>query len=637
MAGPKKHHYVPQSILRRFSIKNEGRQVHVFDKASARTYAAAIVNAGSENHFYSVEVGDQRFVLEHLFDDIDREGATLLDKICQARSLCVLSKDERILLGAVAATQLLRVKWMRNEMIEVSRQMLGLLEKHGGISAQEIDNHVLSDRQARIASIERLADLPLFADFFLRKDLILISSGQKLFFIGDNPIVLYNSFPYGELGLSSPGVEIYFPISRDLVVGFYCRSIRDYLERFEDWGDTRFQLLLDSIQSGDSVEFSASQVDSLNQLQVHRSTRYLYSPEPDFSLATAMLDHDPDLAQGKAMIQIGWEGYTHREAMPMGTFVVAVGQVSHYMIPAEVIDDGSDDCEWAFRTPAPEMVRAAINDSPFKEVTLFIDKRMRRQTRDVIFLIKENDAICVRVRDEALHRLFRTIDNEKRAGAGGQIEESGDIALEIEASSREPVRRLSHESLQEFVALGRQLVEDGRIPESQLEELQEMEEHLREATPEEWENYNYFVENFPSDASDITSLVSSGDLLVQEKVHAFIRARLPNPSALESADFTVDHCIALGEALCGSAPEPARLWRRIRKLHSMVGIEDEAVAGLEEEFLSEFENDNNITDPGERLGRAIFMVYHEICWLISLTREQNNELAGGPATLHQEG
>ena len=625
MAGPKKHHYVPQSILRRFSINNEGRQIHVFDKASVRSYVAAITDAGAENHFYSVEIGDQRLVLEDLFNDIDNEGAKLLDKICQARSLTTLSAEERLLLCVVAAAQLLRVKRMRNDLIEVTRQLLATLEKFGVSNAQELDGHVMSENQARIASMERFVELPFFAGPFLEKDLILLSSQSESFFIGDNPVVVNNSFPYGELGLSSPGVEIYFPISRDLVVGFYCASIRrGYLEKFETWGETRYQPLLDSMRSGEPVEFSPEQVGFLNQLQVQRSTQHLYSAEPDFSLVTDMLALAPDMARSKASIQIGWDGYVHRDSMPMGTFIVAVGQVGHSMIPADIVDDSPEDCELAFRTAMPEMVEAAIRDSPFKEVSIFIDKRIRRQIRDVILLVKEDGTICVRMRDEALHQLFRTLDAERRTEVSGRIGEPVDKAQVM--PSGEPVKRFSRERLQESVTLGRQLATEGRLSETQLEELLEIEDRLSGATQEEWDNYNHFIENLPFDDSDLASLVSSGNDLVQEKVRAFLGARLPTPAALDSVEFTASQYIALGAALCGDAPEPARLWRRIRELynlaHSTFGIGDEAVAGLVEGFLYEFGEDTNVAGLRQRVERAIFMVYHEICWLVSMAREK---------------
>jgi hypothetical protein len=628
MVEPKKHHYVPRSLLKRFSIRDEGRQVYVFDKATRRAYVAAINDAGAENHFYSVEIGDQRLVLEHLFNDIDAEGATLLDKICQERSLRILSEDERILLCSVAAAQLLRVKGPREDLIEMSRHLIDTLEKYGG-SGLDLKEHVMSDRQARVSSMHTLARLPFFAAPFLEKDLVLISSGERLFFIGDNPIITNNSFPYGDLGLSSPGVEIYFPISRNLVCGFYCRSIRNHLENFETWEIRDYQPLLEAIRSGEPFEYSSEEVDFLNELQVLRSTQHLYATEPDFSLAVAMFDRSPDLARRTPSIQAGFEGYTYRETMPMGTFVVAIGQKSHCMIPAEIADDGSEDCEWVFRTSVPEMVMAAIEDCPFKEVTLFVDQRMQRQIRDVIFLIRDDGTVCVRMRDESLHRLFRAID--RRSDDGGRDPEP---ESKPQAPREETARRFSRKGLQEFIASRRQLVEEGRLPDSELQELFELEESLRNQTQTQWENCINFLERFRSDDSDPTSSVKSGDPLVQEKVREFVRTRLPNPAAFDSADFSVDHCIALGEALCLQETEPARLWRKIRRLHGLAVSLSSGSAEYGdslEEFLSDFGELQESESLGIRLRRAVSWLYGDICDLIELSREQAGNLAENTA------
>lgn len=409
---PKKHHYVPQSILKRFSIEGKERQVYVFDKATCRSYPAAIKDAGAENHFYSVEIGDQRHILEHLFQDIDDKGADLLDRVCQLRSLQTLSSEDRILLCAATAVQLLRVKKMRSDLIDLSQQLASLLEKYGG---GPVEDGEMSENQARLISIDTLAELPFFAQHFIDKDIALISSGESRFIISDNPVVLNNSFPYGDLGLSSPGVEIYFPVSCNLTLGFFCRSVRKgYLEPFESRGEKRHQALLDAFRSGAPIEFAAEKVDFLNYLQIHRSSQYLFSSESDFSYAILILDQNPALAHERPSIQVGWEGYVYRERMPNGSFLVAVGQESHYMIPVEFVDEEFEDCEWVFWSPIPEMVLDAMRDSPFKEVTRFVDKAMKGQTRDVIFLDKGNGMFGVRMRDEGLHKLFLHLDQERK-------------------------------------------------------------------------------------------------------------------------------------------------------------------------------------------------------------------------------
>jgi hypothetical protein len=275
----------------------------------------------------------------------------------------------------------------------------------------------VTDNQARLSTIINLARLPTFAEPFANKDVLVIAPTGKSFMIGDNPVVRFNSFPYGDLGLSSPGVEIYFPISSDLTVGFYCPTICRHLEQLERFGEPKFQAWLDALRGGQPIAYTPDQVDHLNELQVRSSSQYLFSSDGDFSLVQAVLDLAPDLARVETMLRTGWEGYTFREAMPSGTFVVAYGKSNHFMIPAEIVKGGDQgECEWRFKSSTPAMVAAAVRDGPFSEVILFVDKHMARMIRDSVFIVKKDGTVCVRCRDESLHKLFRAIDKRQHNG-----------------------------------------------------------------------------------------------------------------------------------------------------------------------------------------------------------------------------
>src|SRR4051812_41062051 len=111
-----------------------------------------------------------------------------------------------------------------------------MMESFGKLPAEEVDRILIFEDQTRISLIFHLANLAKFAAPFLDKDLILISSADHRFLVGDNPIALFNFFPYGDIGLSAPGIAIYFPLSTDLTLGFYCPTIRRHLEQLEIFG-----------------------------------------------------------------------------------------------------------------------------------------------------------------------------------------------------------------------------------------------------------------------------------------------------------------------------------------------------------------------------------------------------------------
>lgn len=65
----------------------------------------------------------------------------------------------------------------------------------------------------------------------MKKDLVLFrGDGSTLFWIGDSPVALHNTINPGDrlrstLGLGVQGIEIYLPISKDLVLAHMCPSI----------------------------------------------------------------------------------------------------------------------------------------------------------------------------------------------------------------------------------------------------------------------------------------------------------------------------------------------------------------------------------------------------------------------------
>jgi hypothetical protein len=74
--------------------------------------------------------------------------------------------------------------------------------------------------------------------FFSKTEVLLRPEWQKPFLIGDSPLALQNSYdigPYGNLGLTVPGIEIYFSLSPTRALGLWYPShekmIREGVQR----------------------------------------------------------------------------------------------------------------------------------------------------------------------------------------------------------------------------------------------------------------------------------------------------------------------------------------------------------------------------------------------------------------------
>ena len=71
-------------MLRRFDSDSKQSTIYVFDKQTSKTFSSSIADAGSENHFNSVEINGKHANFERAFQTNDDQTALLLDRIVEA-------------------------------------------------------------------------------------------------------------------------------------------------------------------------------------------------------------------------------------------------------------------------------------------------------------------------------------------------------------------------------------------------------------------------------------------------------------------------------------------------------------------------------------------------------------------------
>lgn len=384
---PMKHHYVPQSILRRFSIGGKRQSIFVFDKAEQRSFQSHIKDAGAERNFYRVNIDGRSINLETSFQDIDDQFAELVNKVVKASSIAVLSASERYNLAVVTACQLLRTKLQRTSPIEISKQLTQRLQDLGMEAPTE-----LTDSASRLISIRRLLELEPIVDLLASKDLLLLSSHQAKLWTSDNPVVIHNTFPYGQCGLASPGVEIYHPLSDHLCLEFLCPSIQEMIAESLDplhprpaSKDPRMHQTLKCLQNGTPLEVDSNCQLFLNSLQVGQSSRFLFGSEDDFDLARRAISKYPDLQEVRSLTTVGSVGsMTPSPNMPMGTWLVIESGHRHHILAVELLEDeGSGTIDFTTADLA-KLAMVELN-SPFDCVTLFKDRHQIHMIREVIF------------------------------------------------------------------------------------------------------------------------------------------------------------------------------------------------------------------------------------------------------------
>jgi hypothetical protein len=414
----KKHHYVPRSVLRRFSFDQARTWIYVFDKAQMKSFPSSILNAGCENHFNAVEVEGQTVSFEGLFQTNDNQLARLLDTIVSNRSLVHLTPEDRVALSEVVAAQIVRTKMMRTTMRSIAEQMLAALCEVG-IDPGEVDGlSIPTDQEVKRAALASFLDLRRIVGALQEKRPILIhSSNSQVFWISDNPVVLHNTFPYGERALNAPGIEIYFPISSELVLGFFCPSIEVKIQQLlslEHPGIDRqkYSEIYRGLQGGDAVSLGPETVPFLNSLQVLHSSRFLYAPSNEFEHAREILQRQPKAQNVQTLFSVGrmGQGPPSRLNMPPGLWVVFYGGRNHHMIAVDGWDESADCLE--FETRDLVTLQAILDDQPLKQAVLFQDGAERRGMREVeIEVLRKSAPFHIRVthRDEILNQLLRSV------------------------------------------------------------------------------------------------------------------------------------------------------------------------------------------------------------------------------------
>jgi Protein of unknown function (DUF4238) len=417
----KKHHYVPQSMLRRFSSDSDQSKIWVFDKKTLKSFSSSILDAGCENHFHTADVGGKAINFEPAFEDNDNRLAYLLDKIVRDRCLATLTPEERLVLSEVVAVQLGRTKIRRTTPREIAKQVAASA-REAGFSTGLNGPPIPTDEQLKLASLISLGDLSAIINNLDNKRLVLIASPNEIpFWISDNPVTTWNLFPYGEIGVAEKGIEIYMPISPELVLGFWCQSIEikigQWLER-KIFGDDhqRISAMFEGINLGNPISFGPETTNYLNELQVASSSRFLYGPTNDFTLAEKMVADDPELRDVQSFMTVA-EGLPPRLGMPEGHCVVFYGRLNHHMLKATRLDN--EAVGLAFETPDLLTLQELIDDQPIELTRLYQDGYEimgTRATRLEISKIGKSAYVRLIHQEELLNEIEKIIAAKQRDG-----------------------------------------------------------------------------------------------------------------------------------------------------------------------------------------------------------------------------
>jgi len=308
---PKKQHYVPQFILKHFK-SGKKKRIHVFDKHKKHSFPSSIRDAASENGFYNIDINNVGYTLESKLGSLETVTSKVISKIIRHESLSVLSEDDFLALCLFCSVQFIRTNKQR-DAIKQQQNLANNWLKKNGYNIDQVENFkLLNDSEIKRCHIETInREAIKLSKHFYNKEILLKKSPAGIeFVISDNPITMHNHYPRegrGNLGLALDGIEAHMPISNKLGITFICpnliNEIRIKIEKSEFLIKSGVRLpydmldeheIINSIESGNTLELKAENMEFLNSLQVIQSSRFIYCANGDFSLVIDMLKTNPE-------------------------------------------------------------------------------------------------------------------------------------------------------------------------------------------------------------------------------------------------------------------------------------------------------------------------------------------------------
>ncbi len=291
MQKTKRQHTVPRCYLKRFIDPAKGT-VWTFDKHTKRVYDASEWNVAQERYFYDFH--PEAIKPEHRASENDLQAvekglaaiegylASTLEALLDRRPPMGIPPGFRKMLAVQVAIQWMRTKRYRDSMMELSR-------KYFQAQVDDLMRHRFPDVPQRlypIAEVKETSVSAMHGQFFFNQErweqvaaglinkiwMLAVNDTGKPFYTSDHPVVRRANLPddkTGGIGLNSPGVEFFMPLSPKYGLLMLERNFfRSY------WPCDRGRAL-----------FTQEQAEVFNRLQVEQSHRHVFSSTDDFTTA----------------------------------------------------------------------------------------------------------------------------------------------------------------------------------------------------------------------------------------------------------------------------------------------------------------------------------------------------------------
>ena len=285
-----------------------------------------------EKDFHNVRVGDNVLSFENKFTYIEDQAAPIIAQVVRRNSLASLEPQDQAILHMFVVVQLLRSKRRRLDWAAMSNEIKKRWpEADLNPLKEEMSDEEYEKLMVLNATFSRLEELT--SALLSKHSYLMVKDRAGDLYISDNPLVMHNNKqygPYGNIGLAVPHIEIYYPLSHEVVLAYMCPLTMKEIQEKHRASDTEVNSLFSKrfmspkglsitdsveierfraeiqrakdhfalIQNERVVPISSENLVFLNSLQVMSSFRYLACRTNDFDFAIRALSERPHWKEG---------------------------------------------------------------------------------------------------------------------------------------------------------------------------------------------------------------------------------------------------------------------------------------------------------------------------------------------------
>ncbi len=323
-------HYVPRHLLRGFlssdALEARKERVRMFDLREGKTVPpTSISNVMGERRYNDWWLDDQTLMtIEPAVTKVENVVFPLITRL-RAEQKLELSEKEHDEIALLLAFQFVRAKKMREVILRMDNHLRNAIEKRGW-KMEQVEGYEPPTEESikQDHTRQQIKSLAKYTEIMADKVFFLATAPEgKSFYLGDNPVVMANDEdrrPWGSLGLSVPYIQIYMPISSNLMICAYSKEVLGgYMMKHDESMAEARRIVLSKVMSGevplgmmkqllDNVNASdglialrdnvkagtptvlePSMVDRYNSLQAFYAVRWVVDSRGDFDIAASMM------------------------------------------------------------------------------------------------------------------------------------------------------------------------------------------------------------------------------------------------------------------------------------------------------------------------------------------------------------